>query len=138
MNTIFKFHFETWLLFSLAGALAWETFRASKKLAWRVAIVLTGWAALYTSVTAFAGFLRLDRGGWPRGTLDGTAYLEKQDPGDRGAIEWMNANVRGLPVLLEAHGPSYQDFRSDGPGARSTARRTSSSRTPATAARSSG
>ena len=110
MNTIFKFHFETWLLFSLAGALAWETFRASKKLAWRVAIVLTGCAALYTSVTAFAGFLRLDRGGWPRGTLDGTAYLEKQDPGDRGAIEWMNANVRGLPVLLEAHGPSYQDF----------------------------
>jgi YYY domain-containing protein len=110
MNTIFKFHFETWLLFSLAGALAWETFRASKRLAWRVAIVLTGVAALYTSVTAFAGFLRLDRGGWPRGTLDGTAYLEKQNPSDRGAIEWINANVRGLPVLLEAHGPSYQDF----------------------------
>jgi len=110
MNTIFKFHFETWLLFSLAGALAWETFRTSKARAWRVAIVLTGVAALYTSVTAFAGFLRLDRGGWPRGTLDGTAYLEKQNPSDRGAIEWINANVRGLPVLLEAHGPSYQDF----------------------------
>ena len=110
MNTIFKFHFETWLLFSVAGALAWETFRASRNLAWRVAIVLTGCAALYTSVTAFAGFLRLDRGGWPKGTLDGTAYLEKQAPGDRGAIEWINANVRGLPVLLEAHGPPYQDF----------------------------
>ncbi|MCM3875698.1 MAG: DUF2298 domain-containing protein [Thermoanaerobaculia bacterium] len=110
MNTIFKFHFETWLLFSLAGALAWETFRASKNLAWRVAIVLTGCAALFTSATAFAGFRRLDRGGWPRGTLDGTAYLEMTNPGDRGAIEWINANVRGLPVLLEAHGPSYQDF----------------------------
>ena len=110
MNTIFKFHFETWLLFSLAGALAWESFRASKSFAWRAAIVLTGCAALYTSVTAFTGFLRLDRGGWPRGTLDGTAYLEKQSPGDRGAIEWINANVRGLPVLLEAQGPAYQDF----------------------------
>ncbi|MEO8585333.1 MAG: DUF2298 domain-containing protein [Acidobacteriota bacterium] len=110
MNTIFKFHFETWLLFSLAGALAWETFRASKNVLWRVAIVLTGCAALYTTVTAFTGFLRLDRGGWPKGTLDGTAYLEKQSPGDRGAIEWMNANVRGLPVLLEAQGPAYQDF----------------------------
>ncbi len=110
MNTIFKFHFETWLLFSLAGALAWETFRASKSFAWRAAIVLTGCAALFTSVTAFAGFLRLDRGGWPRGTLDGTAYLLSQSPGDRGAIEWINANVRGLPVLLEAQGPSYQDF----------------------------
>ena len=110
MNTIFKFHFETWLLFSLAGALAWETFRASKNLAWRAAIVLTGCAALYTTVTVFAGFLRLDRGGWPKGTLDGMAYLEKQSPGDRGAIDWINANVRGLPVLLEAQGPAYQDF----------------------------
>jgi YYY domain-containing protein len=110
MNTIFKFHFETWLLLSLAGALAWETFRASKSLAWRAAVGLAGCAALYTSVTAFTGFLRLDRGGWPRGTLDGTAYLEKLSPGDQGAIEWINANVRGLPVLLEAQGPPYQEF----------------------------
>jgi sugar lactone lactonase YvrE len=110
MNTVFKFHFETWLLFSLAGALAWETFRGSKSAAWRVAIVLTGCAALYTTVTAFSGFLRLDHGGWPKGTLDGTAYLEKRAPGDRGAIDWINANVRGLPVLLEAQGPAYQDF----------------------------
>src|SRR5271169_5213818 len=110
MNTVFKFHFETWLLFSLAGALAWETFRSSKSRAWRFAIAVTGLAALFTAVTAFAGFLRLDRGGWPKGTLDGTAYLEKHSPGDRGAIEWINANVSGLPVLLEAQGPSYQEF----------------------------
>ncbi len=109
MNTIFKFHFETWLLFSLAGALAWESFRASRSRLWRAAVFITGCAALYTTVTAFAGFLRQDRGG-VRGTLDGTAYLAKQAPGDRGAIEWINANVRGLPVLLEAHGPSYQEF----------------------------
>ena len=110
MNTIFKFHLETWLLFSVAGALAWETLRRSRSSAWRIAVAVTGLAALYTLVTAFAGFLRTDRGGWPRFTLDGTAYLEKQNPGDRGAIEWINANVAGLPVLLEAHGPSYQQF----------------------------
>ncbi|MFI5120819.1 MAG: DUF2298 domain-containing protein [Thermoanaerobaculia bacterium] len=110
MNTVFKFHFETWLLFSLAGALAWETFCSSRSRAWRVATAFAGFAALFTTVTAFAGFLRLDRGGWPKGTLDGTAYLEKHAPGDRGAIEWINANVRGLPVLLEAQGPAYQEF----------------------------
>jgi YYY domain-containing protein len=110
MNTVFKFHFETWLLFSVAGALAWETFRSSKSRVWRLAIALTGFAALFTTVTAFAGFLQLDRGGWPKGTLDGTAYLEKYAPSDRGAIEWINANVRGLPVLLEAQGPPYQEF----------------------------
>ena len=110
MNTIFKFHFETWLLFSLAGAIAWETLRLSRSRAWRVATALGGLAALFTTVTAFAGFLRLDRGGWPRFTLDGTAYLARQNPSDRGAIEWINANVRGLPVLLEAQGPPYQEF----------------------------
>ncbi|MGZ6971475.1 MAG: DUF2298 domain-containing protein, partial [Thermoanaerobaculia bacterium] len=110
MNTVFKFHFETWLLFSIAGALAWEAFLSSKNLAWRLAVGVTGFAALFTTATALTGFLRLDRDGWPRRTLDGTAYLEKQNPGDRGAIEWINANVRGLPVLLEAQGPAYQEF----------------------------
>ena len=110
MNTVFKFHFETWLLFSVAGALAWETFLSSKSRAWRLATALAGLAALFTTVSAFAGFLRLDRGGWPRFTLDGTAYLERQNPSDRGAIEWINANVKGLPVLLEAQGPPYQEF----------------------------
>ena len=110
MNTVFKFHFETWLLFSLAGTLAWETLLSSRSRAWRAATVLAGLAALFTTVTALAGFLRLDRGGWPRFTLDGTAYLEKQNPSDRGAIEWINANVSGLPVLLEAQGPPYQEF----------------------------
>ncbi|MFI5197705.1 MAG: DUF2298 domain-containing protein [Thermoanaerobaculia bacterium] len=110
MNTVFKFHFETWLLFSVAGALAWETFLSSKSLAWRLAVAITGLAAVFTTATALTGFLRLDRDGWPRGTLDGTAYLVEQNPGDRGAIEWINTNVRGLPVLLEAQGPAYQEF----------------------------
>src|ERR1019366_9213619 len=51
MNTVFKFHFETWLLFSLAGALAWEAFLSSKSLAWRLAVGVTGFAALFTTVT---------------------------------------------------------------------------------------
>ena len=111
MNTVFKFHFETWLLFSLAGAIAWETFRSSKSRAVaRRDRPRRRRRRSSRTVTAFAGFLRLDRGGWPRVTLDGTAYLEKQTPGDRGAIEWINANVRGLPVLLEAQGPPYQEF----------------------------
>jgi YYY domain-containing protein len=110
MNTVFKFHLETWFLLALAGAVAWEALRASPSRAWKAAVAVAGLAAGFTAVTAAAGFFRLDRGGWPRGTLDGTAYLARERPGDRGAIEWINANVRGLPVLLEAQGPSYQSF----------------------------
>ncbi len=110
MNTVFKFHLETWLLFSLAGAAALAALAASRSRAWRIAVGLTGAASLFTALTAVPGYLRMDRGGRPSFTLDGTAYLAREAPGDRGAYEWINANVRGIPVILEAQGPSYQDF----------------------------
>ncbi len=110
MNTVFKFHLETWFLFAVAGAAAWAALRAAGGWAWKAAVGVTGAASLFTLATAVPGFLRLDRGGWPKGTLDGTAYLATYAPGDRAAYEWINTNVRGIPVILEAQGPAYQDF----------------------------
>ena len=110
MNTVFKFHLETWFLFAVAGAIAWAALRAAGWWAWKAAVAVTGAASLFTLATAVPGFLRLDRGGWPKGTLDGTAYLATIAPGDRAAYDWINANVRGIPVILEAQGPGYQDF----------------------------
>jgi YYY domain-containing protein len=110
MNTVFKFHFETWLLFALAGAVALSALVSAGGAAWRTAVAVTGAAALFTAATAVPAFLRKDRGNWPRGTLDGTAYLASYAPGDAAAYEWINAHVRGIPVLLEAQGPAYQDF----------------------------
>src|SRR5262249_55925168 len=43
-------------------------------------------------------------------SLDGLRYLEKQRPGEYLAVMWLRQNVRGTPVVLEAQGPSYQDF----------------------------
>jgi YYY domain-containing protein len=110
MNTVFKFHLETWFLFALAGAVALEALVSSGGTAWKAAVAATGAVAAFTVVTAVPGYLRLDRGSWPRGTLDGTAYLEEHAPADRAAYEWINANVKGIPVLLEAQGPAYQEF----------------------------
>ncbi len=110
MNTVFKFHLETWFLFALAGAVALEALVSAGGAAWRIAVALTGAAALFTVATAVPTFLRKDRGDWPRGTLDGTAYLASYAPGDAAAYEWINEHVRGIPVLLEAQGPAYQDF----------------------------
>ena len=42
--------------------------------------------------------------------LDATAYLETTFPEDAAAIRWLNDNVTGDPVVLEANGDSYSDY----------------------------
>lgn len=43
-------------------------------------------------------------------SLDGLAYLQSIDPGDYAAIRWLNSNVSGDPVIVEAVGPDYSDY----------------------------
>lgn len=42
--------------------------------------------------------------------LDGTKYLETLYPSDYKAILWLNKNIKGQPVVLEAQGDSYTDY----------------------------
>jgi uncharacterized membrane protein len=42
--------------------------------------------------------------------LDGLLFLERLYPGDFGAVQWLNENTRGQPVILEANGDSYTDY----------------------------
>ena len=42
--------------------------------------------------------------------LDGLKYLQKIKPGDYHAINWINANIKGQPIILEAQGDSYTDY----------------------------
>lgn len=42
--------------------------------------------------------------------LDGTTYLKSSYPNDFSAIVWINQNIKGQPVILEAQGDSYTDF----------------------------
>jgi uncharacterized membrane protein len=43
-------------------------------------------------------------------SLNGTNYLEQIKPGDYLAINWINKNINGQPVILEAQGDSYTDY----------------------------
>jgi uncharacterized membrane protein len=40
-------------------------------------------------------------------TLDGAAYLARQNPADAAAVDWLRQNVPGAATVLEAHGGSY-------------------------------
>jgi DNA-binding beta-propeller fold protein YncE len=59
---------------------------------------------------AIAGALAINRVNGPRGTLDGTAYLDRWNSVERAAFDWINRTVPGLPVLCEAWGPTYGEF----------------------------
>lgn len=42
--------------------------------------------------------------------LNGTLYLKNLYPNDYNLIEWLNKNIKGSPVILEANGDSYTDY----------------------------
>ncbi len=42
--------------------------------------------------------------------LDGAQYLNALYPGDAAAIRWINTNIDGDPVIVEATGGEYSDF----------------------------
>jgi len=117
MNTIFKFYLESWFMFAIASAAAVvEIWRRRERTgwllhrAWKFGLVALVLLSLFTGITATRGVILTRRVQTPRPTLDGTAYLERRDPHELAAYEWINENVPGIPVVAEAHGPSYQDY----------------------------
>ncbi len=58
----------------------------------------------YLAIKSYYGDLKTQKG------LDGTDYLKTLYPYDYTAIEWINKNITGQPVILEAQSDSYTDF----------------------------
>jgi len=124
-NTIFKFYLQAWLMLAVSGgaALAWTLPAFFKWLPgwrafWQTAMVfLVAGAAMFT-LTGVTGKIR-DR--WiieaPR-TLDSMTFMKYANYDDFGqrldlsedyrAIRWMQDNVKGSPVLVEANCPEYR------------------------------
>jgi uncharacterized membrane protein len=69
-----------------------------------VALILLVMAYPYLAVNSYYGDLKTYKG------LDGTKYLSTLIPGDYEGILWLNENVKGQPVILEAQGDSYTDY----------------------------
>jgi sugar lactone lactonase YvrE len=116
MNTFFKLYLEAWILFAIATAAL--VFRGKDRRgvidAWpwpaKAGAALLALAALFTSATAGRVALTRHFAPYLGPSLDGLRYLEEQRPGEYRAVEWMRRNIAGTPVVLEAQGPSYQDF----------------------------
>ncbi len=110
MNTIFKFYYQVWALWSIATAYgAYYVVDSTENKQGVVMRVIQ--AALFASLI-LAGLVyplmvipsRMEQ---KTLTLDGTAYLAQENPDEYAAIQWLNANVPGSPIILEAPGDSF-------------------------------
>ncbi len=118
MNTVFKFHYQVWILFSLAsGPLLkwlvenqWPQWVGWKKGLWAALALFTLIGASFYPVMAFTARMR---GSSPDTvTMDGELYYEHAFSSDYAVAQWIKQNVKPVgqkvPVILEAWGGSYQ------------------------------
>jgi uncharacterized membrane protein len=111
MNTLFKFYYQVWTLFAVAGAVAVVVIWIDARPRLAVRTVLLG----LTSLGLAAGLVypvlsaRQWTGDFAQWTgLDGIAHLQRHSADELAAIRWLQANARPEDVLLEAAGCSYE------------------------------
>ncbi len=128
MNTVFKYYLVAWLLFSVAGAYgfwrSWMAWRANQsfvvsllRLSFAQVVAMIAIGVMVYPVLATPVRLQ-DRFQSTPLTLDGSAWMtdavhwEREEPiemrWDAEAIRWLQDNVSGTPVILEAHGDQYR------------------------------
>ncbi len=124
MNSVFKFYLQAWTFLSVSAAAAfgwllsgWFSWRAGWRLAWQIAFIfLVAAAALYPLLGGFAKIKDRMAGDAPH-TLDGMTYMQYAHYYDEGAdldlaedynaIRWMQDNIVGSPVIVEANQVEY-------------------------------
>lgn len=131
MNTIFKFYIHTWVILAIAAAASlgllwrrsgWLRQRRLTSALWWVACAVLSLAVLLYPIPAIQSRWR-DRFPAPPawGTLDGLAYMETATYNwdghelnlgpDYAAIQWLNDNIRGTPIIMQA---PYGFYRENG------------------------
>lgn len=103
MNTVFKYYIQIWIF--LAVASAYFASRLLSRPGWPKAVIVLALVAsaiypMAATYTITGGFQKIKG-------LDGTGYMKEQMAPEYGAIEWLNKNVFGTKVILEAPGESY-------------------------------
>lgn len=110
MNTIFKFYFQTWIIWAIAAAycssLLWQVLKRSWKIVFRAGWIMIMLMALVYPVTMLS--IRTNEFKPSEWTLDGAAYLRRYSPDEWDAIHWLRQAPFG--IVAEAIGGSYSGY----------------------------
>ena len=122
MNTVFKFYYQTWIMFSIAAAYGffWVTHFYLKfkhkifRYSWIGIMCVLIFMGLFYPVAAskvktgnFSGYMTLDGSDF----LRAMSYKGRMSAlGDWQAIQWLKKTVKGRPVILEAWGGEYTEY----------------------------
>lgn len=113
-NTILKMYMPICVIFGVSSAYAvffvMSKLREGLKAIWFTLLLVLVLAALVHPVASTTGWAsgRYSHVEGGRLTLDGMAYLKDTNRGDYEAIQWLNSNVKGSQVILEAPGVAMQ------------------------------
>jgi YYY domain-containing protein len=125
MNTVFKFYLQVWLMLSIASGVAavwaWPAIRQTNRLksVWQGVLAVLVFAAFLYPLLATPAKWNIRMNKDAPNTLDGAAFMPYVEYGDtdyagqsrlislvedHAAIQWLQRNVQGSPVIMEAHG----------------------------------
>ncbi|HWT75601.1 MAG TPA: DUF2298 domain-containing protein [Mobilitalea sp.] len=113
-NTMFKLTYQAFIMFGICFGyiflrlLCFGRTKRQKKVALTGLILFVlSLCYIQNAVNAWYGNI-FNRAGYKG--LDATAFMETDMLDDEKAINWLNENITGTPVVLEAPGDSYTDY----------------------------
>lgn len=130
MNTVFKFYLQVWVILSVIGGVvavwAWPKIVARRNVrrAWSAAFLILFLAAALYPLLATKAKWDIRMSDEAPITLDGMAFMQTTSYNDTAldgssqkislnydyeALQWMQRNIEGSPVIAEAH--SYNPYR---------------------------
>lgn len=104
MNTVFKYYIQVWLLFAIATAFSMYNLRNKISKMLFIPIILLIVATLFYPILAT---LEITNNFSNLPSLDGSTFLKKWSEDEYSAINWINKNIKGSPIILEREGIDY-------------------------------
>jgi YYY domain-containing protein len=116
-DTVFKLWHKAWILLGASGAFGlyyltsrWRGRDLTAVVGGSALAVVTALLLLSAMVYPLAGTFARTNGFTGEPTLNGLAFVQRLQPAEYDAILWLNANVQGTPVILEAYGDVFGPY----------------------------